>query len=383
MKTTLILVYAIGFLIGVAYGVHGPILPIFAKNVIGANYSELGLIGFANFIPYMFIPLFVGVLLNRFNNGYLLSFGIILNSSSIFLLSTVQSVPEIMSFRILTGIAHGFFWPPCESIIAKISEKKDRVKNVGRFAGFFVSGFMVGPLIGTLLLDNVGIQYRFLFQITSFILASAIISAILVSKKNIMGHARQFSFSSIKQMARFPEIIAILIFCNATFATILTIYPAFLNDREMNAIDIEILFFIFGISRVFIFGIVSKFENNTPVSIFLAVLTISAGLIISFLSESIIYFAVSLLLLGFGFSLFFPLTLGIVLSKTKSKIHGTVIGAYETTFGIGWVIGPISAGLISEHYGSSVPYLVFFIVGSVIASMVIARKRYLVPEKNV
>lgn len=104
---------------------------------------------------------------------------------------------------------------------------------------------------------------------------------------------------------------------------------------------------------------------------------------ISFLSESIIYFAISLLLLGFGFSLFFPLTLGIVLSKTRAKIHGTVIGAYETTFGIGWVIGPISAGLISESYGSSVPYLVFFIVGSIIASMIIARRRYLVPERVV
>lgn len=129
-----------------------------------------------------------------------------------------------MSFRILSGIAHGFFWPPCESIIAKVSGKKDRIKNVGRFAGFFVSRFMVGPLIGTLLLDNVGIQYRLLFQITSFILASAIISGLLVSKNNITGYSRHFPFSSIKKMTRFPEIIAILIFCNATFATILTIY---------------------------------------------------------------------------------------------------------------------------------------------------------------
>ena len=61
-------VYITGLLIGISYGMHGPILPVFAKNVIGASYIELGIIGLANFIPYMFIPVFVGILLDRINN---------------------------------------------------------------------------------------------------------------------------------------------------------------------------------------------------------------------------------------------------------------------------------------------------------------------------
>ena len=76
MKRALILVNVTGLLVGISYGLHGPMLPVFAKNVIGASYTEIGLIGFANFIPYMFIPLFVGLLLDRFNNGYLLSIGV-------------------------------------------------------------------------------------------------------------------------------------------------------------------------------------------------------------------------------------------------------------------------------------------------------------------
>src|SRR4030066_1745419 len=118
MKKILIFVNLVGLLIGVSYGMHGPILPVFAKNVIDASYAELGLIGFANFIPYMLIPLFVGFLLHRFNSGYLLSIGVIINSASIFLLSIAQSVPKIVGFRIMTGIAHAFFWPPSESIIS-------------------------------------------------------------------------------------------------------------------------------------------------------------------------------------------------------------------------------------------------------------------------
>ncbi|MBT4955699.1 MAG: MFS transporter, partial [Nitrosopumilus sp.] len=150
MNRVLILVNITGLIIGISYGLHGPILPIFAKNVIGATYSELGFIGLANFVPYMFIPLFVGILLDRINNAYILGLGAAINSASIYLLSIAQSVPEIMGFRIMTGIAHAFFWPPCESIISNESTEKSRVKHISWFTMFFVMGFMIGPLIGTM-----------------------------------------------------------------------------------------------------------------------------------------------------------------------------------------------------------------------------------------
>ena len=48
---------------------------------------------------------------------------------------------------------------------------------------FFVIGFMVGPLLGTVFLEELDITYRILFQITAFILATAIISSILFQEK--------------------------------------------------------------------------------------------------------------------------------------------------------------------------------------------------------
>ncbi|HXW01915.1 MAG TPA: MFS transporter, partial [Candidatus Nitrosotenuis sp.] len=99
MNKTIVLINIVGLIIGISYGLHNPIVPIFAKNEIGASYAELGLIGLANFVPYMFIPVFVGILLGRFNNGHLLSLGVVINATSIFLLSVSKSVPEIMVLR--------------------------------------------------------------------------------------------------------------------------------------------------------------------------------------------------------------------------------------------------------------------------------------------
>ena len=382
MNKALLLVNITAILIGVSYGMHGPILPVFAKNVIGATYAELGVIGLANFLPYMFIPLFVGLLLNRFNNGYLLSIGVAINSVSVYLLSIAQSVPEIMGFRVLTGIAHAFFWPPCEAIISNVSKGKSRVRNIATFTGFFTTGFMIGPLLGTVILDSFDLTYRILFEIAAFVLAAAIISSLVVSKNRIKEKHKNFNFSSLKKIIEFREVIVMLLFCTSSFGMILTIFPAFLNDRDMSAVNIELLFFIFGISRVSTLILAGKLAKKTSVTLITATISISLGLFVAFTSHSIFEFALALLLMGYGFSIFFPLTLEIILSKTRKEMSGTMIGAYETTFGIGWAIGPISAGLISEFFGNDAPYFAFFILGIAVTILAIVKRKVLEPNRN-
>jgi len=381
MNKVLVLVNITGLIIGISYGLHGPILPIFAKNIIGASYSELGFIGLANFIPYMFIPIFVGILLDKFNNGYLLAIGTAINSTSIYLLSIAQSVPEIMGFRVMTGIAHAFFWPPCQAIISNESNEQTRVRNISWFTMFFVMGFMIGPLLGTVFLEGLDITYRILFQITSFILASAIIFALLISRRSSTDHHERFSFSSIKEMKKFPEVIILLIFCTSSFGIILSIYPAFLNDSGMSDTDILLLYFAFGISRVISLALASKFSKKTSQTLIAATIAISIGLAISAASDSIIMFAVALMLMGFGFSIFFPLTLEIILSRTSKAISGKIIGAYETVFGIGWAIGPTLGGPIAQSFGNQSPYFVFFIIGIVVTVLAVKYRKKLEPKR--
>ena len=381
MNRVLILVNITGLIIGISYGLHGPILPIFAKNVIGASYSELGFIGLANFVPYMFIPIFVGILLDRINNAYILAIGAAINSASIYLLSIAQSIPEILGFRIITGVAHAFFWPPCESIISNESTEKNRVKHISGFTMFFVMGFMIGPLLGTAFLENLDVTYRILFQIAAFVLAGSIITALLASRKKIKKQHERFSFSAIKDIKKFPEVITLLIFCTSSFGIILTIFPAFLNDKGISATEILYLYFAFGISRVVSLALAGKFARKTSQTLIAATLAISVGLAISVVADSIIMFGISLVLMGFGFSIFFPLTLEIILSKTKKGISGKIIGAYETIFGFGWAIGPTVGGPITQSFGGETPYIIFAIIGIGVTSLAIISRKKLEPLK--
>jgi MFS family permease len=82
---------------------HSPIVPVFAREQLAADYSQVSLIGMVNYLPYMFAPFFVGILLDRLNKSYVLLSGILLNVFTIFMLCTAQSVLETMFYRALTG----------------------------------------------------------------------------------------------------------------------------------------------------------------------------------------------------------------------------------------------------------------------------------------
>ena len=311
-----------------------------------------------------------------------MAFGTAVNSASVYLLSIAQSVPEIIGFRILTGVAHAFFWPPCEAIISNESTEKNRVRNISWFAMFFVIGFMAGPLLGTVFLEELDITYRILFQITAFILATAIIAAVLASKRGKKDHRHgKFSFSSIKEMGRFPEVMILLIFCTSSFGIILTIYPAFLNDNEMTDADILYLYFVFGISRVISLALAGKFVRKTSQTLIAATAAVSIGLAMSVVGNSIFVYAAALILMGFGFSIFFPLTLEIVLSKTRKGISGKIIGAYETVFGMGWAIGPTIGGPITQSLGDQSPYIVFCMIGAGVTVLAIVCRKKLEPQR--
>ena len=277
MRRQILLVNIVSLLIGISYGMHNPILPIFASETIGATYSEIGAIGVANFAPYIFVPLFVGILLDRFNRGWILTAGVALNAVSTYALSIVHTVPEIMVCRIGTGIAHAFFWPPCEAIISSVSSGAERVRNIARFVGFFVAGFTIGPLLGSLLLSSAGFEYRTLFQLAAFVMAAALVSSISASRIRTVATSVRVSLSGFRGMISMPEVIMIVIYCTASFGAILAVYPAFLTEKGTSVVHVEILYFAFGVSRIITLLCAKKLAAHPAATINLAMFrTLSA-----------------------------------------------------------------------------------------------------------
>ena len=379
MNPAVVLVAICSAIVGVSYGMHSPVVPVFAREQLAADYSQVGLIGTANFLPFMFAPFFIGILLDRLNKSYVLLSGILLNVFSIFILSTVQSTLEVTFYRALTGVAHALFWPSCEVLIAVNSAPEWRVRNISVFIAAWILGFMVGPLIGKLILN--AFDYYTLFQLAAATMAVGIVPSVLLRsygwpavQKDL--EVRASSVEVAKEIATHPKLAGVILYYAITFGVVLAVYPAYMSDASLTTEDIEIMFFFFGVSRfATLLLLVTRISRYGELALALAVSTTTVGMIISFSSTSVLSFAVSIALFGLSTSIFYPVTFSLVTMDTPSGHVGSKLGVYNTLFGAGWTAGPIVAGFASDAFGPGSPYLAFFVIGSTfVAAITIFRK---------
>jgi MFS family permease len=374
MNHAVMLVAICAATVGISYGMHSPIVPVFAREQLGADYSQVGLIGMMNFLPYMFAPFFVGILLDRLNKSYVLLSGILLNVFTIFMLCTVQSVLETMFYRVLTGVAHALFWPSSEVLISINSGPDRRIKNISVFIAAWILGFMVGPLIGKLILNI--FDYYVLFQLAAAAMAAAIMPAILLRcygwptvQRDL--EVRANSVQLAKEMATHPMLGAVVLYYAITFGIVLAVYPAYMSDTSLTNEDIEMLFFVFGISRfATLLLLIPRISTYLELALALAMSAMAVGMLISFASTSIVSFAVAITLFGLATSIFYPISFTLVTRNTPSGQLGSKLGVYNTLFGVGWTAGPIVAGFASDAFGLGSPYLAFFIAGSIFAGAI-------------
>ncbi|HEY7735043.1 MAG TPA: MFS transporter [Nitrososphaera sp.] len=379
MNRAVLLVSACAVMVGISYGMHSPIVPVFSRDELAADYSQVGLIGMVNYLPYMFAPLFVGLMLDRINKSYILAAGIVLNTFAIFMLSTAQSVPEVMLFRTLAGVAHALFWPSAEVLISTNSNAETRIKGIATFTAAWVLGFMVGPLIGKLVLD--AFDYRMLFQFSAIAVAAGLVPALLLRRHGLPVQQPETKLQpgSLLQVARemssYPTLTTVLLYYAVTFGVVLAIYPAYMREASLSNQDIEILFFVFGLARFATLYFVQKISRFATLALALAVASTAAGMLISFTSTSFLSFAIALAMIGLATSIFYPVTFNLVTRNTPPGKVGQKLGVYETLFGVGWTAGPIAVGLSSDAFGSSVPYLALFLIGSALSGTIALFRR--------
>ncbi len=374
MNKVLVLVYTVACTIGVAYGAHAPLVPVFAKEDLSATYFDIGIIGMANYVPYMFAPAFVGLLLDRFNKGVILSIGIAMGMVSVFLLAFANNVFDAMLVRALTGIAHAFLWPSAESIVAATTLPEKRVQAISKFTMAWVAGYMAGPLIGALLFEAVG--FRALFEYSSAIIIVALIAALMLIRHGGAIRHEKYSIADVLTIIKInPKISVLIMYYSAAFGIVLTIFPAYLKDNSINEFFIGVLFFIFGLSRLLTLPFAHRFGLHERGSIFVATQAIAFAMLIAYLFTTLSSFSFSLILFGFAFSLYFPITLSLITKQVSGKMIGISVGAYETIFGIGWAIGPTISGVAADVFGSNTPYISMFIIGAILPVMILLKQK--------
>lgn len=361
------LLLSMSLLYGAAYGIFAPIFPVFAVQEVGATYEDLGLIGMVAFLPYVLVPLVIGVSFDRINIRYLLAAGFALNAVLLYQVSTSTTVLELMLYRCLASFARSLVWPP--ALRALSHDPRTRIKYTAAFAMLFVVGQVVGPMLGWIMLDAANPDYRTLLLIPAILMALGVVS-IIPRYPRPKDKGSRLDLHLFKEVLKFPILVTSLLFSATTFGVIMAVYPAFLYERGMDGVAIMQLYVIFGAARSASFLLARKLHGHKAQALMLATASIVAAMAVTALASTFAEFVVAMLLMGMGFSFIYPLGLDMVLAGSRKMALGRLVGVYEALFGIGWTVGPLAGGLIGHNLGADNLYWVLFAVGAAVVLMV-------------
>ncbi len=244
------------------------------------------------------------------------------------------------------------------SIIADLSSPENRSKNFGILGAAFGIGFIIGPVLGSLLADESIVSW--FNESTPFLTAMclSLLSALLVwmtvpetytpSEKERVRYSIFAGFQNIQNALRIPELISILsvlffIYLGFTFFTqysaVYLIDSLDFTERELGRFFAFIGTVLF-ITQAVILGFFSKKYSPRQI-VALVLLSLSMGLAIFLVpksAKSIFYVSA---IIPFSFGMLQPNMLSIISNSASANIQGQILGIQQSIRSLAFTLPPI------------------------------------------
>lgn len=351
----MVYIFASTFIVTLGFGAYVYLIPVFAMT-LHASYVDLGLIGTAAAIPYAIVPIFSGHLSDRFNRIHVFLLGIVYNALATVILIIASDAKQLIILRLIGGIGLALFWPIAEALISSLTPSEHLVKVMGRFSATWALGYLIGPFLGGYISQNFG--YYSLFLLTSIIIASAIVPLAKVLphyRSNFNLGRKGFDVSIIKNAL--PAYLLVLPHA-LIFNVLLSIFPGYASSLKITDLEIGILFTLFGLARIVFFllsGSLIKYGFKPLMMTASLILFLSSIMLTLF--QTTLTFILPLVMMGIAIGILSPALMSVVIRMVPREQVGLAIGVYESFFGIGFIIGPILAGIIAEVWLPNTPYI--------------------------
>ena len=132
------------------------------QDEYGFADSGLGLIAGTGFLAGFLVNLFLAPQSDKGHAKRMIMIGMVLGATGSVLLALGGTLAEFIVARAVIGAAFGLVFPAVRALLANVDTER-RGLLLGRLAGVELFGFVLGPLIGGLMIDPFGLSNTFLF----------------------------------------------------------------------------------------------------------------------------------------------------------------------------------------------------------------------------
>jgi len=352
-------------------------IPLFAQKY-GASYFQLGLIGAAGALTYVFGAIAVGHFADKINHIWLYALALLINAIATVVFIFSHSVSDIIWLRAFGGVGLSFLWPTAEILVTDLGSEKTLVKEMGTYSVVWGVGFLVGPGVGGVIIPIFGFETLFLISSSLILIGfiQALVGVVPHAHKQFQSSLGTFTFSGFQSSMQnlWPWYLLTILYA-MIFAVVTTIFPGYANSVGITPWLIGLLFVVFGISRITVFATIQRYAQlGEAKALALVSAAITGAILLSTFSQMFFSFLVALIVLGASFAVIFPISIAIISRSFPSDRAGIAIGSYESVYGIGAVLGPLFAGAIATALTVTQSFLALAVLGLVMAGLTRLRK---------
>lgn len=347
----------------VGIGLIIPVMPSLINEVSNASISDAafwgGLLASSYALMQFLFGPFLGNLSDRFGRRPVLIVSLIFMGLDYFLIAIAPSLFLLFVARFISGIT-GATYSTAAAYLTDKSNKGERSKNFGYIGGAFGVGFILGPMLGGLLVEF-GVRVPFIVA-GILALANATFGLILLPESLPKEKRRAFEWHRANPLLallrlRHLPMVGSLMLVVFLFSTANNVYPSiwsfytierFSWDEQMVGVSLAAYGFCAAIIQVLVLNLMIK-KLGVEKTAFI-------GILVSIVSFSFLTFINSPILLFLGLpitalgAIVGPALQGMMADQVNDQEQGELQGVFASVISIAAIISPIIMTYIFQQF---------------------------------
>lgn len=356
-------------------GIVIPFLPIYAKT-LGATGVSIGVF-FASF-PLAQIACMpaIGRLSDRRGRKTFIAAGLLLGGLTSFAYVVAPDMFFLTTIRFFQGLAVALILPISSALVGDLAPPDKRGELMGIFNLFLTGSIGVGPLVGGWLSDTYGMPTCFYLMGVLNCAAFAIVLLFLDERRAERGDGPQAA--SYRELFRRPGVRGIAVY-RMVSAVQMGLWFSFLPLLAVEALHISrsrlgILMAVYMLVNSLLqvpFGRLADRSSKRRLIVLSGWLVSGAFMTILFARDFWDLLLISAVAGSMG-ALAQPALTALAAGEGKQGGMGAVMGVLSMALSIGMMLGPVTAGLLSDHVGLR-PLFAFGAIAGGLGTLAFAR----------
>jgi MFS family permease len=316
-----------------------------------------------------------------------LFFGLIILTALSLNLARVDTFATFVLFGCLLGVASQLVYSSLKAYLLHIIPEGKSARYFGVLVTVFQAGLAVGPAAGGYLISG-GLESG--IAVASKILCADLILIIALSlawgvggikSKEEIGDIVSMLLSGPREYLKLKHVGVMVLWLSILFTTyeglVWTLEPLFTEYYSITPLAAGLILTAFTIPFI-LFNIPAGHLSDKygKIKILVPGLLVAGAFVIIFGSvETTPLLMASAFISSAGLAAAWNSTAGLLADASTSFRKGRIVGVWNTSEEVGYIIGPIAGGLIAQHAGIEMPFMTIGALMILTAGVVLAVRR--------